>query len=183
MGGITRVAVNGYGVIGKRVADAVVRQEDMVLAGVSDVVADWRVRTVTTHGFRLFGATGDHADRMRAVGLDVAGTSDELLNQADVVVDCTPKHVAAKNIDGYRRRGVKFIVQGGEKHETTGHSFVAESNTSARSTVSRPVWCPAIPRQLCGRYRRSSAWACFSGPGVRCSAARPIPGKATTAES
>ena len=123
-----RVAVNGYGVIGKRVADAVVRQEDMVLAGVSDVVADWRVRTVTTHGFRLFGATGDHADRMRAVGLDVAGTSDELLNQADVVVDCTPKHVAAKNIDGYRRRGVKFIVQGGEKHETTGHSFVAESN-------------------------------------------------------
>ena len=123
-----RVAVNGYGVIGKRVADAVVRQEDMVLAGVSDVVADWRVRTVTTLGFRLFGATGDHADRMRAVGLDVAGTSDELLDQADVVVDCTPKHVAAKNIDGYRRRGLKFIVQGGEKHGTTGHSFVAESN-------------------------------------------------------
>lgn len=123
-----RVAVNGYGVIGKRVADAVVRQEDMVLAGVSDVVADWRVRTVTAHGFRLFGATGDHADKMRAVGLDVAGTSDELLDQADVVVDCTPKHVAAKNIDGYRRRRLKFIVQGGEKHETTGHSFVAEAN-------------------------------------------------------
>ena len=52
---------------------------------------------------------------MRSVGLDVAGTSDELLDQADVVVDCTPKQVAAKNIDGYRRRGVKFIVQGGEE--------------------------------------------------------------------
>ena len=34
----TRVAVNGYGVIGKRVAAAVVRQEDMSLTGVSDVV-------------------------------------------------------------------------------------------------------------------------------------------------
>jgi glyceraldehyde-3-phosphate dehydrogenase/erythrose-4-phosphate dehydrogenase len=33
-----RVAVNGYGVIGKRVADAVARQDDMQLAGVSDVV-------------------------------------------------------------------------------------------------------------------------------------------------
>jgi glyceraldehyde-3-phosphate dehydrogenase (NAD(P)) len=34
----TRVAVNGYGVIGKRVAAAVARQPDMLLAGVSDVV-------------------------------------------------------------------------------------------------------------------------------------------------
>lgn len=35
-----RVAVNGYGVIGKRVADAVALQEDMALAGVADVVHD-----------------------------------------------------------------------------------------------------------------------------------------------
>ncbi len=123
-----RVAVNGYGVIGKRVADAVVRQEDMSLAGVSDVVTDWRARTATGHHFRLFGATGDNARAMRAAGLEVAGTLDDLLGQSDVVVDCTPKHVAAKNIDGYRRRRLKFIVQGGETHEVTGHSFVAESN-------------------------------------------------------
>lgn len=123
-----RVAVNGYGVIGKRVAEAVVRQGDMSLAGVSDVVTDWRARMATRNGFRLFGATGEHASGMRAVGLEVAGTLDDLLGQADVVVDCTPKRVAAKNIDVYRRRGLKFIVQGGEKHEATGHSFVAEAN-------------------------------------------------------
>ena len=34
-----RVAVNGYGVIGKRVADAVARQDDMQLVGAVDVVA------------------------------------------------------------------------------------------------------------------------------------------------
>ena len=123
-----RVAVNGYGVIGKRVADAVESQEDMTLAGVSEVVTDWRARMATRHHFRLFGATGEHANAMRAVGLEVAGTLDDLLGQADIVVDCTPKHVAAKNIEGYRRRRLKFIVQGGEKHEVTGHSFVAESN-------------------------------------------------------
>jgi glyceraldehyde-3-phosphate dehydrogenase (NAD(P)) len=123
-----RVAVNGYGVIGKRVAAAVVRQDDMALAGVSDVVSDWRARMATRNGFRLFGATGEHVREMRAVGLDVAGTLDDLLGQADVVVDCTPKRIAAKNVEVYRRRGLKFIVQGGEKHEVTGHSFVAESN-------------------------------------------------------
>ena len=32
-----RVAVNGYGVIGKRVADAVVAQEDMDLVGVAEI--------------------------------------------------------------------------------------------------------------------------------------------------
>lgn len=124
----TRVAVNGYGVIGKRVAAAVARQPDMSLAGVSDVVSDWRAHMVTRNGFSLFGATGDHVGAMRAAGLGVTGTLDELLAQADVVVDCTPKRVAAKNVEVYRRRNLKFILQGGEKHEATGHSFVAESN-------------------------------------------------------
>jgi glyceraldehyde-3-phosphate dehydrogenase (NAD(P)) len=124
----TRVAVNGYGVIGKRVAAAVARQPDMSLAGVSDVVTDWRAHMVTRNGYLLFGAATEHADAMRAAGLDVTGTLDELLGQADVVVDCTPKRIAAKNIDVYRRRGLKFILQGGEKHSATGHSFVAESN-------------------------------------------------------
>jgi glyceraldehyde-3-phosphate dehydrogenase (NAD(P)) len=31
-----RVAVNGYGVIGKRVAETIRLQDDMILAGISD---------------------------------------------------------------------------------------------------------------------------------------------------
>ena len=38
-----RVGVNGYGVIGKRVADAVTAQQDMELVGVSDVISDYRI--------------------------------------------------------------------------------------------------------------------------------------------
>lgn len=123
-----RIAVNGYGVIGKRVAAAVTRQDDMSLVGVSDVVTDWRARIVIRNGYRLFGATSEDASAMREAGLEVAGTLNDLLGQVDVVVDCTPKRVAAKNVDLYRSRGLKFILQGGEKHTTTGHSFVAESN-------------------------------------------------------
>ena len=139
----TRVAVNGYGVIGKRVAAAVAGQEDMSFAGVSDVVTDWRAHMVTRNGFSLFGATAEHAGAMRSAGLDVTGTLDELLKQADVVVDCTPKRIAAKNIDVYRRHGLKFILQGGEKHDATGHSFVAESNyaTALDREATRVVSC------------------------------------------
>jgi glyceraldehyde-3-phosphate dehydrogenase (NAD(P)) len=96
-----RVGVNGYGVIGKRVAAAVAHQEDMSLAGVSDVVTDWRARVVVRTGFRLLGATDEHKNAMRAAGLDLAGTLDDLLGQVDVVVDCTPKRSAANNVDTY----------------------------------------------------------------------------------
>lgn len=138
-----RVAVNGYGVIGKRVAAAVAQQDDMVVAGISDVVADWRTRAATIKGFQLYGATASHADTMKKSGLEVAGTLDDLLAGTDVVVDCTPKKIAAQNIELYRQRGTKFIVQGGEKHEATGHSFVAESNyaTAVGRQATRVVSC------------------------------------------
>lgn len=123
-----RVAVNGYGVIGKRVADAVAKQEDMRLVGVADVVADWRPRVAVDRGMPLFSATPEASEAMRKRGLKIAGALEDLLGQIDVVVDCTPKRIAAKNVETYRKRGIKFIVEGGEKHSVTGHSFVAESN-------------------------------------------------------
>jgi glyceraldehyde-3-phosphate dehydrogenase (NAD(P)) len=123
-----RVAVNGYGVIGKRVADAVMAQDDLVLVGIADIVTDWRVAVGLAKGYSLFGASAEHSRSMTAAGLEVAGTLDDLLDSADVVVDCTPKKVAAGNVERYRERGIKFIVQGGEKHEVTGHSFTAEIN-------------------------------------------------------
>lgn len=123
-----RVAVNGYGVIGKRVADAVAAQHDMVLAGIGDVSTDWRVGVARKKGFALYGATPEHTRRMAEAGLEPAGHLDDLLGVADVVVDCTPSKVAAANVGRYRERGLRFIVQGGEKHTLTGHSFSAESN-------------------------------------------------------
>jgi glyceraldehyde-3-phosphate dehydrogenase (NAD(P)) len=123
-----QVAVNGYGVIGKRVADAVASQDDMALVGVADIEADWRMRVAERKGFAVFASLEDRAGAMREAGIKVAGHLDDLLGQAEVVVDCTPKRVAAKNVEAYRRRGIKFIVQGGEKHEVTGHSFVADAN-------------------------------------------------------
>ncbi len=123
-----RVALNGYGVIGKRVADAISCQDDMTLVGVADVTTDWRLRAASQKGFRLFSSIESGTDAMRKAGFSIEGTLDSLLAEADVVVDCTPKKIGAKNAELYRKRGIKFIVQGGEKHSVTGHSFVAEAS-------------------------------------------------------
>jgi len=138
-----RVGVNGYGVIGKRVADAVAQQDDMELVGAVDVVADWRTRVAAARAVALYGAASEHAEAMRRYGLRVVGVLEDLLGQIDIVVDCTPKKVAARNVELYRRRGVKFIVQGGEKHSVTGHSFVAEVNYSSAvgGEATRVVSC------------------------------------------
>ncbi|MDD3762920.1 MAG: type II glyceraldehyde-3-phosphate dehydrogenase [Pseudomonadota bacterium] len=123
-----KVAVNGYGVIGKRVADAVRMQDDMALVGVADVINDYRIRTAVLLGIPVFAATPDSASSLRNAGTPVAGDLDEMLEQADIVVDCTPKKVASGNKQRYEAAGVKAIFQGGESHALTGHSFVAQSN-------------------------------------------------------
>lgn len=123
-----RVGVSGYGAIGKRVADAVVAQQDMILVGVVDVAADWRTAIARTRGIALFGTDAERTAAMREAGLEPSGDFHDLLSGVDVMVDCAPKGIGAQNADRYRDAGVKFVVQGGEKHEVTGHSFVAESN-------------------------------------------------------
>ncbi|MGE0160818.1 MAG: type II glyceraldehyde-3-phosphate dehydrogenase [Gemmatimonadales bacterium] len=125
-----RVGVNGYGAIGKRVADAVLAQEDMALAGVADVATDWRPAVAREKHIELFGGDAEHASAMTRAGLEPAGELDDLLERVDVIVDCTPKRVGARNAQRYREAEVKFVLQGGEKHEVTGHSFVADANYS-----------------------------------------------------
>lgn len=124
----TRVAVNGYGVIGKRVADAVALQDDMELIGVADVVSDYRIQVATARGIHLFAADPSRRGEMEAAGVPVQGSLADLLGDVDVVVDCTPKRVGAKNRELYAQAGVKSIWQGGEKHEVAGYSFVAQVN-------------------------------------------------------
>ena len=123
-----RVAVNGYGVIGKRVADAVRLQPDMELVGVADVATDYRVKAAVVHRLPVYASLAEKADEMKAAGIPVAGTLNDLLARVDAVVDCTPKGIGAKNLALYQAAGVKAIYQGGEKHSLTGHSFVAQAN-------------------------------------------------------
>jgi len=122
------VAINGYGVIGKRVADAVALQDDMELAGISDVVYDYRIRMAMERGYRIFAASTEKLEEMKAAGVTAEGTLENLLEGVDVIVDCTPKKVAAANRPLYEKAGVKVICQGGEKHEVAGYSFVAQAN-------------------------------------------------------
>jgi glyceraldehyde-3-phosphate dehydrogenase (NAD(P)) len=123
-----KVGVNGYGVIGKRVADAVVMQPDMELVGVADVATDYRIALAATRGYPIFGSTPAAVVEQTEAGLAPIGGLSDLLERADVIVDAAPKRVGAANKAAYEAAGVKAIFQGGESHELTGTSFVAQAN-------------------------------------------------------
>lgn len=140
---LIRVGVNGYGVIGKRVADAVRLQPDMVLVGVADVASDYRIKVAAEQAYDIYAAVPERMADLEIAGIPVAGTLDDLLNAVDVIVDCTPKGIPARNLPRYQAAGVKVIVQGGEKHDLTGLSFVAQVNYQAAlgKDLARVVSC------------------------------------------
>src|SRR5680860_189106 len=107
MSGKVRVGVNGYGVIGKRIADAVRMQPDMELIGVSDVVSDYRIKTAVTLGIPVYASLDDKSAAMSDAGIPVVGGMQEFLRGLDVVVDCTPSGIGAGNLEQYREHGVK----------------------------------------------------------------------------
>lgn len=123
-----RVAINGYGTIGKRVADAVALQDDMEVVGVTKNRPTFEARRAVEFGFPLYGATEKGVQALAGAGLKVAGGVEDLLGKADVVVDCAPGKVGADNLSAYRKAGVKAIFQGGESHESIGWSFNSSAN-------------------------------------------------------
>ncbi len=121
-----RIAINGYGTIGKRVADAVGLQDDMRLAGVAKTKPDFEAKLAIRKGYPLFALNKEASAKFAKAGLEVEGTLDDLVKDADLVVDCTPEESGYKSL--YEKAGVKAIWQGGEEHSLTNLSFNAAAN-------------------------------------------------------
>ena len=122
-----KVGVNGYGTIGKRVADAVAMQKDMKLVGVTAHSYSFNTEVAKQKGYKIFSA--DSNEELKANGIKPDGDINNLLEEVDIIVDATPKKVGKENLDKYYKpKKIKAIFQGGEKHEIAGTSFVAQCN-------------------------------------------------------
>ena len=121
-----RVGLIGYGTIGKRVADAVAMQKDMKLVGITAHSYSFNTEVAKAKGYKIF-ASGEND--LKANGIIPDGDLNNLLDDVDIIVDATPKKIGKENIEKhYKPRKIKGIVQGGEKHQTAGTSFVAQCN-------------------------------------------------------
>ncbi len=121
-----RILINGYGTIGKRVADAVALQDDMVVAGVVKKSPNFEATLALRKGYALYALDKDSLGKFRKAGLATEGTLADGLKEADLVVDATPEESGYKPL--YEKAGLKAIWQGGEDHSLTNLSFNAAAN-------------------------------------------------------
>lgn len=123
-----KVAINGYGTIGKRVADAVSLQDDMEVVGVTKTRPDYEAR-LGAKKYPLYVAKPENIELFEKAGIEVQGTIEDLIPKADIIVDCSPNKVGAENKSKYyEKAGIKAIFQGGEKKDVAEVSFNALAN-------------------------------------------------------
>ena len=140
---VIRVGINGYGTIGRRVADAVRKQKDMELVGVTAAHPHYKYSLADEMGIPLYALDMKSLEAFNAAGFTLKGTLNDLLHRVDVVVDGAPEDNGPANKAAYQQAGVKAIFQGGEDHELTGTSFVAQCNfeQAAGKGMVRVVSC------------------------------------------
>ena len=122
-----KIAVNGYGTIGKRVADAIRAQDDMEVIGISKTKPNYEAAVAHQLGYDIY-CPAENVGAFEKAGMPAAGTIEEMIEKADLIVDCTPGGIGEGNKPLYQKAGVKAIWQGGESHTLTGFSFNAASN-------------------------------------------------------
>ena len=137
------VGINGFGTIGKRVADAVRVQPDMTVAGVAKRSPNFEATIAVDRGYDLFAAGEGGADPFTDAGLHTAGTVRDMVAASDVVVDTTPGGVGATNADLYADHDTPAIFQGGESDDVAEVSFNARANydTAVGADTARVVSC------------------------------------------
>ncbi|MDR3102797.1 MAG: type II glyceraldehyde-3-phosphate dehydrogenase [Methanocalculaceae archaeon] len=123
-----KVAVNGYGTIGKRVADAVSAQPDMEIVGVSKTKLGSEAFVAKKRNYPLYLADISKKEIFEVAGIPIAGCVEDMIQIADIVVDATPGGVGKGNKPLYEKYGRKVIWEGGEDHEVAGFSFNASCN-------------------------------------------------------
>jgi glyceraldehyde-3-phosphate dehydrogenase (NAD(P)) len=125
---VVKVCVNGFGTIGRRVADAVNLQSDMKVSGVVKTKPDYKAQIALQKGIKVYAATAEGVKDFENYNLKISGTLTDLLKDSDIVVDTTPGGVGQKNKEVYRERGLPALFEGGEKAAVADVSFVAQCN-------------------------------------------------------
>lgn len=134
-----KVGVNGFGTIGRRVAADILKQDDMKLVGVADISPSWKIRCASNiplfYGLREYGSNeNEQFEAIKKTFIDAKiepkGTILDLINETDLIVDCTPKKVGLANRDKLysRKNDLHALFQGGEKASIAKVTFNANIN-------------------------------------------------------
>ncbi|EQB64706.1 MAG: hypothetical protein AMDU3_IPLC00004G0284 [Thermoplasmatales archaeon I-plasma] len=122
-----KVGINAYGTIGKRVAEAITKQDDMQVTGVIKAHPNY-MSYVASKRFKLFVPDNSALKAFENSGIKVEGTLENLMDESELIIDSTPEGLGEEYKKIYEKKRIKAIFQGGEDHELTNLSFNAYAN-------------------------------------------------------
>ena len=135
-----KVGINGFGTIGSRVAAAILKQNDIKLVGVADVSPSWKIHHASSKtsffcGLRGYGSNeNEQFEAIKQTFTDAKikpkGTILDLINETELIVDCTPAKIGQANKDKVysRKNDLHALFQGGEKASIAKLTFNAYIN-------------------------------------------------------
>lgn len=111
---MVKVFINGFGTIGRRVADAIANDKEFQFLGVAKYTPDDRLKEAYDKGFDVY-IPEESVDKFKEKGYKFSGTVKEAIEEADFIID------AAKDGKGYENKMRYYlplskpaIFQGGE---------------------------------------------------------------------
>ncbi len=125
---MVNVSVNGYGTIGKRVAEAITKHPKLKLIGISKYTPDQDGKLANAHGLNVF-APKDAIKNFESKGIVVSGSVDDMITESGIVVDASADGKGMQNKQSvYQPKNKNAIFQGGEDETVADVSFNARSN-------------------------------------------------------
>ncbi|MFZ2969846.1 MAG: type II glyceraldehyde-3-phosphate dehydrogenase [Minisyncoccia bacterium] len=123
-----KVAIIGFGTVGKRIADAVRAQDDMQVAGIVKKSPSAELYPAIQKGYGIYAINDESRADFNKAGFEVSGDLSSLLEKSDIAIVATPDDTAEEYIKICKQYGLPVIIQGGEDHELSGISFNSEAN-------------------------------------------------------
>jgi glyceraldehyde-3-phosphate dehydrogenase (NAD(P)) len=130
---VKRIFINGYGSIGSRIAGFIKDDAEIKIIGVGKYSPDEDVNLALSRGFDVYvpeRKINEFKD------YKISGTIESVLDNCDLVIDCTPGGMGYKNKKSlYEPKGVMAIYQGGET--VYGEEAVSDLLFNSRATYTQ----------------------------------------------
>ena len=132
-----KVFINGYGIIGSRLASAISKDNEIKLVGIAKYSPDEKTLDAVNRGYRVF-VPNKLITLFKKNNFDIAGSIEEAVAQSDLVIDASSEGNGYKNkIKYYEPLEKKAIFQGGE--DRYGKKSVAEMIHNSRINYDKAI--------------------------------------------
>ncbi|MEM4717535.1 MAG: type II glyceraldehyde-3-phosphate dehydrogenase [Desulfurococcaceae archaeon] len=147
-----KIAINGYGTIGKRIAEAFLKNSDFDLIGIGKYSFDYSVYIAEKLGIRVF-TPRDKTEEFRKHGVEVEGDVEYLISESELIYDASPAKQGPRNKELYLKYNKPAVFQGGEQASIAevSYSTLCNYESAIGRRYVRVVSCntTGILRVLC----------------------------------